>query len=586
MNIPTWLRKALTSPYAYSLIVILGFGIVYAASLTFVYSEGDDATTILHHVFGRDNTIWPVYVPYQGMMDALLNLLPVYEPILRIFSISLSALAGVVFTILALLLIFEWLEIEHQQKRAMIAFASLLAFPELFFLGLIYNPSLIGMAFVLGAHLLARRLPLDMPWQRTGKAWIVLLCSALLFGFGISFRWPILSYGLVVVVDLIFYKTKLRPILTRSLVNRVAVGGIWGIAALLAALLCIVLSGQISYLISGTVGMAGLIEKLLVFSMFSFFGLQTLITPVVVLLACVGIILLFRRRPDLFLIVLAGGVTILPVVKYGVTKMIITCVPVVMLCMIQGLDAVLRYRTSHRWLTGFVRLGVIFLMLMPWFVGVKFHSTDSLWGPGFELRMPGVDTTDSKTILFNASVLRQSFPITGISVAVGDGMALSTSEGPRPLGAYGAVLLGGGWRAFVLERDGEMQDIVMWAITHEKPLLIENRSSMIFAKIVANGYRLVDAPPYDEHDLKVYRYTFENDSGGQLAVYYLDQRTDLFKVDRARELMPILGEGQIPLYTAYTSTLQKIYDIAPQSVNVQSPFTALFDLGAYLDALK
>ena len=559
---------------------MFGFGMVYASSLTFVYVEGDDASAIMYHVLGRDPSIWPPYAAYNGMMDTLLSFLPAQEAFLRIFAISLSAVAGLIFAILTLYLVFEWLEIKDGQQRAIMAFIALLAVPEQFFLGLIYDPALIGMAFVMGAHLVARRFLTVKEWR-----WRLLLCSALLFGFGVSLRWSVITYGLVVAADLIFFKGVLRISSVPGLRDRFTLGIAWGVMALLAASFFILVSGQGAYLVDTFVFLVSYVGEES-FSLFSLIGLQTLITPAVALLSIIGLAILLRRRIDLVLIVLAGGLSILPVWTSGTPKDFLTAIPALMLCVILGLQTVLHVRTRDRWFTVGIRLGLLILLLAPWVVGVKLHTANSLWGPGFEMRKPGDGGVNTMPSLFQASVGAKDFSITGISVAVNDGMALATPEGPRPMGAYASVLLDGRWRAFVSERDRELQNVVEWAILHRKPLLIDSWNSLLFARIIANDYRLTDSYPFPEPDRYFYQYTFENTSGVQLLAYSFDDPVVLVEADRLRELMPILGGGPIPLITENSSMIQECYNLAPEAVSPQSPFVAILDLKAYRDALK
>ena len=54
------------------------------------YVEGDDASTILYHLCGRDSTIQLPYAPYNSGFDFILNFLPIDEVILRNFSVYIS----------------------------------------------------------------------------------------------------------------------------------------------------------------------------------------------------------------------------------------------------------------------------------------------------------------------------------------------------------------------------------------------------------------------------------------------------------------------------------------------------------------
>ena len=90
------------------IVVLVAFGAVYSASLTFVYVEGDDAVSIAYHVLGRDSSIQPPYSPYHSLMDSFLSLLPPREPLLRRCAIGVTSAAAPIFVILMLTLFLQW----------------------------------------------------------------------------------------------------------------------------------------------------------------------------------------------------------------------------------------------------------------------------------------------------------------------------------------------------------------------------------------------------------------------------------------------------------------------------------------------
>ena len=83
-------------------IVIIVFAFIYAESLTFVYVEGDDASSMAYHLLGRNKDLQPVYSAYQGMMDKMLSVLPPAEGLLRHVSMLSTGIAGILMVILIL----------------------------------------------------------------------------------------------------------------------------------------------------------------------------------------------------------------------------------------------------------------------------------------------------------------------------------------------------------------------------------------------------------------------------------------------------------------------------------------------------
>ena len=85
------------------------------------------------------------------------------------------------------------------------------------------------------ADALYKSLLTSQPNPQTYRA---LAASLLLFGLGVSFRWNILAYGLVIVVDLLVSSSS-----SMSFGSRMSRAAVWGVLALLVSFLMIDLSG-------------------------------------------------------------------------------------------------------------------------------------------------------------------------------------------------------------------------------------------------------------------------------------------------------------------------------------------------------
>ena len=105
----------------WTIFVVAAFALVYALNQTFVYVEGDDATSIAFHALGRSADLQPPYASYNGMMDFLLGLLPASEPVVRVTAISLTMLGGVLMTVFALQLAFAWLGQTPSEEEKLLA---------------------------------------------------------------------------------------------------------------------------------------------------------------------------------------------------------------------------------------------------------------------------------------------------------------------------------------------------------------------------------------------------------------------------------------------------------------------------------
>ncbi|MDO8336230.1 MAG: hypothetical protein Q7T74_05640, partial [Candidatus Saccharibacteria bacterium] len=199
-------RKIYDQNNSWIVLLIVIFGLVYIQSMTFVYVEGDDATSIAYHIMGRNKDIQSVYTPYQGMMDKMLGFLPSNEVLLRFTSLFATNLAAILMVMLILMLVFDWSRRQNiTLPKWLITLSVLLAVPELFFLGLVYSPTLIAMCLLLAAHLILRYASRNANWLKFNdkKQIAYIVVSLFLFGFGVSFRWNTAIYAVVIIVDLI-----------------------------------------------------------------------------------------------------------------------------------------------------------------------------------------------------------------------------------------------------------------------------------------------------------------------------------------------------------------------------------------------
>lgn len=529
-NSRNWFARLLKKPFSWILLILIAFGAVYATSLTFVYVEGDDAISILYHVLGRNNALWPPYSAYQSMMDGLLSIIPQNEPLLRVFSISLSALAGLVFWVLALVLAFEWLGVEDSRQKTLFAAFSLLAIPEIFFLGLFLDPSLISISLMVAGHLLVRNITdTDLKLWTTNR-WIRMFAAGILFGLGVSFRWSLLPYGLVIVTDMLFFQS-IKGKQQKQISRRAFLPPIfWGSFVLLSAFTFILINGKADVIVSTFTGMSAYFSENLAYSLFSLVGLQSAFTPIIIAILPIGLFRLIKdKKTGLLIIVVASFITILPSLMFGVPKTLLTFFPALIALSINGVISI----SQKKWNSPVSRsafLTLFFIILIsPWFFGIKAQFQNTLWGPGFEIRVPG-DSKESEQISNSSKnwIYGRNLSLISVNLAVNDALAIPTMEGPRPFGAYGKVLLGGGWRNFVTARDQEIQDIIDISEQLDKPILSDGRPAILIVKIIANGYSMVEPPGLLGDNNIVIQYKFKNTQGRSIQLLFPVDRADLF----------------------------------------------------------
>jgi hypothetical protein len=523
-------------------VIAAVFLLVYARSLTFVYVEGDDATSIAYHALGRIRDVQPPYSAYQCMMDAILRLLPPQEHLLRVTAMLLTGIAAPVLIFLIVLLAYEWAGEAIRIARPLAAFVVLLAAPELLYLGMVYTPALVALAAAIGAQLMARRAARGATGIAiAGTPWF--WASVVLFGAGSACRWDVLAYGAIVASDLWLGPGLLEAPRRRRFVATV----VWGLAAFGSWLTQITLIGYGPSVVLKTLRTAGPVE--------SFPGLevtaanmQPLVTPALLLTAVVGFAVLAKRRNPAALLVLLGVVLTARYLPLGIPKWFLLAVPGILTCALAGFSKLWRARTAPVLL----RAALMACLVAPWLFGVHTVSGDSAYGPGFERRPYD----------------RPSTSIRIFRVVPDAGALVPTSEGPRPLGGHAYVLLGGGWRRILQQSAQELNADVQLAAAGGLPILQDLGQGYVVAALASAGFRTLDSWKLDV------RTFVSADGATRVRVIRPRYRENLFTPAGLQHIEDLAGSSRMVAF-AYSSTLRRIYNRAPDSLEQNGPSVVL-----------
>lgn len=547
------------------LVVILIFGIIYAGSLTFVYVEGDDASSIAYHALGRDRALQPPYSVYHAGADLILSLLPAREHTLRVAAMTISSLAAICVGILMLALAFAWMDGTSVVQKWLVALVVLLASPELFYLGLVYTPSLIAMTFALAAHLLIRQAVSG--WERPEKNrlnnWLKVALSAALFGFGGACRWDVLLYGGVIFADLIIgpgiqqADNIRRPVWNRS---RLAVS--WGTLALLAWGVVIAASGYGFGSISKTTNMAAQIAAEEHNYLYTIGAGQALFTPGFVALGLWGWFALPWQRKWLVSLAFVAMIGVIFGLGWRDPKTWIVFIPPMVLCVVSGFRDIWQGdRPVGR--KRVLQAGTILLLLLPWIFGVRATYGDTAWGAGFELRP--YDRPSGRGNHF--------------ALTIGAGAAFPTPEGPRPLFGHAAVLLGGGWRSLVRSLEEERIKAIQTAVQGGMPfMVIQGSTGYAVAELAGMGFTTSGVESGGDKTLGGVRHFFSDD-GRQVTLWKLALGRPEFLKDAGhlRELIAVGGTERVVVH-GYPSSLRTLYKAAPNAMQKLGPTTAIVDI--------
>lgn len=528
------------------LFVILGF-----KSLNLNYIEGDDAQMILYHVFGRDASFQPPYSPYHSMFDAMLSLVSTQnETSLRIFSLVFSFL----LSLMVLLFIAKIIDMVFDFKKKEICWFLLglpFVIPEMLFSSLIINPTNISFAFVLLSHIFLIK-------YLKNKSIMSVLLSVLLFGFGVSFRWSSGFYIFVLFGHFIFSNAShIKNLISLDRLKKSVFLFPWFI---LSVILWIQISGY-SIVDVYDVFIAG--SKYIETQELSILSIGvtaiSFITPALSVLLILGVIhcvkekLFFPLAMLLISIVPYFTMGIIPMYKYMIT----TVLPLVLV-------SVYGYISIKKRIHKYILYAVV---IVPWFIGFQIKS-NTAWGPGFEVR--SIINSEINETNFNPD---KSTSIDDVNVVFGSGMAMPTSEGPRPLFGFGKALLTE-WYRFVSNNNIERESSVNYAIENNCNILQDVNHSLITSKLCELGYVTED----------------EFKAGSQFGIhraFYNETKhisVDVFKNKKAlfdSELMNSYMSKQknkVVVYSKYTNIMTKLQSKYQNQFKQQGAFWGILIL--------
>jgi hypothetical protein len=541
---------------------LIAYLLVFWRSLIFIYIEGDDATSIAYHLLGRNPNLQLPYSPYQGMMDTVMSLLPAQEQILRVTGMGLSAIAGVLFGYLLSRLVFEWNPNIPKSAKPVVALLILFAAPELFYLGLSYKPALLAIDFLICAHLILRTIkPFNLNSSRNR---VLFLISLVLFGVGVSFRWNTIVYGAVIAADLFFVQGMASDRKQRALI---CMG--WGLSALVFSLATIFLSNlnvlDISHAVStmqsvlnqvGTDGSNAYLSMLL--------ALSPLFTPGMVIAAVIGFGLLVFRKDRMWIVVAAGLLGVLPFVRSGSPKNLITFIPELAFCFTIGIRAIWNF-DRYSWKNNTARIAILAVILIPWIIGIRAIWGDTAWGPAFELKP--YDRPENEA--------NQFYPV------FGTGSAFPTPGIPRPIYGYFDNLFGGPLKNLEQTLSDERGRVVNTAISQHLPIVMTGWTPDYFViELYKRGYATTDFA-YKESTVAsgFFDRNFTDTAGHKVLVIH-NEISDRDGGVIARKLEPIGRQFGKIILMGYPGSMRALYYYCPNALAFLGAKSAVVDLDA------
>jgi len=454
---------------------------------------------------------------------------------------------------------------EQRKQNPLLYLLLLLLSPELFFIGMVYTPSTFAMCFILASHIFIRAVVTKPNEKSSIKLICLSLLSILSFGFGVACRWDTGFYGLVIFIDIVF-SNNARGFFSRQHQTYLLKCTIWGVLSVGMAFFFIFISGsnfsEIIYtLTKGGKHIQAAHNQL---PLASLAALQTFLTPGMIVFGAIGFIYCCMFRKRIIFMLLCAICPFIPVLFTGSPKRLITAFPNIFFLAIIGFLLIWNLKIQKKQNMILFRTLICLLIIGPWIVGAQIKSSQTAWGPNFNIKSPSFIALENGKNKFNLSI--------------GSGFPIPSDEGPRPVFGYAAVLLGGKWRALVTKLDNERKLVIEKGLADNLPILQDGSNSLLAIHLLNKGFHTRD--PYQE-----IKRTYVNTSTNQtIDTYSLHSSKKIF-MKKALLRLP-QESNQFILYSSYSSNIRKLYRRYPQCIlEPIGPYSVIIDLRKYIESL-
>jgi hypothetical protein len=231
-------------------------------------------------------------------------------------------------------------------------------------------------------------------------------------------------------------------------------------------------------------------------------------------------------------------------------------------------------------------MALVTVLLSPWIMGIRVSSADTSWGPGFQIRRFDVLTDlPMETSIVQDSIRGRTISVKRIAFEIGSGSAIPAPEGPRPLGGHGWVLLGGQWKSLVNQLDQERIKAIRQAILMQVPILHDAGTDRVLIHLLRMGFITNDPKDRFSPD-GISARRFSNKRGEQVIILRLKDRSTLFQLTQLNSLISISQKNEMVLYSTYSSTLRKCFNVAPESIQPLGSFSGVLNIDSLRKAIE
>lgn len=506
-------------------------GVILFFCATPSYIEGDDASTILYHLSGRNESIQQPYAKYNSGFDYILSFIDSKnESLLRNTAFYLSFITAFSLFFLFVFLIKEI--ITTLQIKIDYHFFYFLPFllPELLFNTLIINASNISYFFALISLIFYLKA---INTHTKNIFFIYFIISTISFGIAVPFRWSvIMMLPIFTSYSLLFLNEKFKNIIIYNFFH-VLLSLIFGFTFLyitgytLTDFLNIMLWGK-KY--------AANVEN----SIQSIFAVgASFFTPMIIMLLFFGLFSFYKLKINFINKSTCLLIALIPFFIIGFHpsfKYLFPIFPIIIFIIYLGY---IFFSTKYK---SRFSIALIIACVLMWIFGIQITDNAYAFGQSFKCKNIKTLETDYKNINTPKK----------INLTLSSGTFMPTLEGGRPIYGYATVFLNQ-WKSFAIKQN-QVIDSIADVLDNQNDIIILQDRDMAYLQVALSKKGYITKMPFLEYSKNLLHRDFNN---GKKNIKLLVIKDEADRVAVANKYLN--SNKKVIFRSSYTSLIKDIY---------------------------